>query len=407
MLRNSNSKDQKGSEAKEEGISIRSSSSNNNDGKYSFPKAPTSSSRQWSGFRNPRIVRVSRSFGGKDRHSKVCTIRGLRDRRIRLSVPTAIQLYDLQDKLKLGQPSKVIDWLLDVTKLDIDNLPPLQIPPGFSPFHQQMLFPQYVDPHHHYYTSSSSSSSSRFCNSQPPPFMLDVKSTDAYQTTMTVEKTKLWDMDLAVLPEKAGSATTAATTTKGKWIDGSNNDSNSTQQVEDYNEQISSQKLLSMAICSSNLPNMMNNNNSTPYNNYNSSHDHHHHRQQPSCLSLSQFGNNNNSNGIFPSQLVEAAQASTSSSSSSSSLFFTPYASYITNPFESHIHFLSSNSHALSNNPFMSSSLHPFATSQNLKPFPPPSFNLKQLFHAADTNNNAGGSAGAGSSAKDGAAGNS
>ncbi|XP_057951994.1 transcription factor TCP5-like isoform X2 [Malania oleifera] len=104
-----------------------------------FLKGP-SSSRQWAGFRNPRIVRVSRSFGGKDRHSKVCTIRGLRDRRIRLSVPTAIQLYDLQDKLGLTQPSKVIDWLLDMTKHDIDKLPPLQMPQGsFGQFHQPML----------------------------------------------------------------------------------------------------------------------------------------------------------------------------------------------------------------------------------------------------------------------------
>ena len=100
----------------------------------------STSSRQWSAFRNPRIVRVSRSFGGKDRHSKVCTVRGLRDRRIRLSVPTAIQLYDLQDRLGLSQPSKVIDWLLDATKTDIDKLPPLQMPPGFGQFHQPMLF---------------------------------------------------------------------------------------------------------------------------------------------------------------------------------------------------------------------------------------------------------------------------
>ncbi|KDP31361.1 hypothetical protein JCGZ_11737 [Jatropha curcas] len=105
-----------------------------------FPNAAASSSREWSAFRNPRIVRVSRSFGGKDRHSKVCTIRGLRDRRIRLSVPTAIQLYDLQDRLGLSQPSKVIDWLIDATKNDIDKLPPLHLPQGFGyQFHQQML----------------------------------------------------------------------------------------------------------------------------------------------------------------------------------------------------------------------------------------------------------------------------
>ncbi|GAB4845375.1 hypothetical protein Ancab_038783 [Ancistrocladus abbreviatus] len=108
-------------------------------GKLSKPGS-TSSSRQWSAFKNPRIVRVPRAFGGKDRHSKVYTIRGLRDRRIRLSVPTAIQLYDLQDRLGLNQPSKAIDWLLDATKLDIDKLPPLQIPPGsFAQFHQPTL----------------------------------------------------------------------------------------------------------------------------------------------------------------------------------------------------------------------------------------------------------------------------
>ncbi|KAK9684475.1 hypothetical protein RND81_10G212200 [Saponaria officinalis] len=101
---------------------------------------PSSSSRQWSsGMKNPRIVRVSRTFGGKDRHSKVTTIKGLRDRRIRLSVSTAIQLYDLQDRLGLGQPSKVIDWLLDSTKLDIDKLPPLPPIPGhFPPFQQDI-----------------------------------------------------------------------------------------------------------------------------------------------------------------------------------------------------------------------------------------------------------------------------
>ncbi|KAG4911723.1 hypothetical protein AAZX31_19G028400 [Glycine max] len=94
-------------------------------------KAPSSSSSsQWLKLKDPRIVRVSRAFGGKDRHSKVCTIRGLRDRRVRLSVPTAIHLYDLQDRLGLNQPSKVVDWLLNAAKHEIDELPPLPIPPG-------------------------------------------------------------------------------------------------------------------------------------------------------------------------------------------------------------------------------------------------------------------------------------
>ena len=97
--------------------------------------APLTSSKLWPGLKNPRIVRVSRAFGGKDRHSKVSTVRGLRDRRVRLSVPTAIQLYDLQARLGLNQPSKVVDWLLNAAQPEIDKLPPLQLPPeGFPQF---------------------------------------------------------------------------------------------------------------------------------------------------------------------------------------------------------------------------------------------------------------------------------
>ncbi|KAL4345131.1 hypothetical protein HN51_063109 [Arachis hypogaea] len=154
----------------------------------------TSSSRQWTAFRNPRIVRVSRSLGGKDRHSKVCTIRGLRDRRIRLSVPTAIQLYDLQDRLGLGQPSKVIDWLLQATKLDIDKLPPLQIPPGFAQFHHhQTLIPL---SHHHQFSLGG---------------FYDANST------------RFWDLDSSSISLKGKESDTithpaGVISEKGKWI---------------------------------------------------------------------------------------------------------------------------------------------------------------------------------------------
>ncbi|QCE12676.1 Transcription factor TCP subgroup [Vigna unguiculata] len=97
-------------------------------------KASSSSVAQWPRLKDPRIVRVSRAFGGKDRHSKVCTVRGLRDRRVRLSVPTAIQLYDLQDRLGLSQPSKVVDWLLNAAKHEIDELPPLPLIPSVNNF---------------------------------------------------------------------------------------------------------------------------------------------------------------------------------------------------------------------------------------------------------------------------------
>ncbi|KAL3716599.1 hypothetical protein ACJRO7_008215 [Eucalyptus globulus] len=105
--------------------------------------APSSSSRWSLELRNnPRVVRIPRTFGGKDRHSKVRTVRGLRDRRIRLSAPAAVQLYYLQDILGLTQPSKVIDWLIEAARHDIEKLPPLQIPQGFSEvINQQLLFP--------------------------------------------------------------------------------------------------------------------------------------------------------------------------------------------------------------------------------------------------------------------------
>nr|UDM55048.1 TCP transcription factor 32 [Rorippa aquatica] len=78
--------------------------------------------RNWN---NPssRIIRVSRASGGKDRHSKVLTSKGLRDRRIRLSVATAIQFYDLQDRLGFDQPSKAFEWLINAASDSISELP--------------------------------------------------------------------------------------------------------------------------------------------------------------------------------------------------------------------------------------------------------------------------------------------
>lgn len=72
-----------------------------------------------------RIIRVSRASGGKDRHSKVMTSKGLRDRRVRLSVTTAIQFYDLQDRLGYDQPSKAVEWLIKAASDAISELPSL------------------------------------------------------------------------------------------------------------------------------------------------------------------------------------------------------------------------------------------------------------------------------------------
>ncbi|KAL0301221.1 UNVERIFIED_CONTAM: Transcription factor TCP4 [Sesamum radiatum] len=51
---------------------------------------------------------IVRSTGRKDRHSKVCTAKGPRDRRVRLAAHTAIQFYDVQDRLGYDRPSKAV-----------------------------------------------------------------------------------------------------------------------------------------------------------------------------------------------------------------------------------------------------------------------------------------------------------
>lgn len=66
--------------------------------------------------------RIIRSVGRKDRHSKVRTSKGPRDRRVRLSAHTAIQFYDVQDRLGYDRPSKAIDWLIDKAKAAIEAL---------------------------------------------------------------------------------------------------------------------------------------------------------------------------------------------------------------------------------------------------------------------------------------------
>ncbi|KAK4440023.1 Transcription factor TCP4 [Sesamum alatum] len=66
--------------------------------------------------------RILRSTGRKDRHSKVCTTKGTKDRRVRLSPRTAIQFYDVQDRLGYDRPSKAIDWLMKEAKAAIEVL---------------------------------------------------------------------------------------------------------------------------------------------------------------------------------------------------------------------------------------------------------------------------------------------
>ncbi|KAF3443917.1 hypothetical protein FNV43_RR13607 [Rhamnella rubrinervis] len=58
----------------------------------------------------------------KDRHSKIYTAQGLRDRRVRLSIEIAREFFDLQDMLGFDKASKTLEWLLTKSKKAIKDL---------------------------------------------------------------------------------------------------------------------------------------------------------------------------------------------------------------------------------------------------------------------------------------------
>ncbi|KAJ8773167.1 hypothetical protein K2173_028344 [Erythroxylum novogranatense] len=272
-----------------------------------------STSRQWSAFRNPRIVRVSRAFGGKDRHSKVCTIRGLRDRRIRLSVPTAIQLYDLQDKLGLSQPSKVIDWLLDATKTDIDKLPPLQLPQAFGQFHQQMLNPHELRAPHQSSLASFFDINSAYTK-DGGFHSLGIKRNNNLdgEDQHPVDRSRYWDFEASLRGKS--KEVESAIDQKGKWI--KTNDQEYPDGACSYSTTGQAQRFFPISGHSS-LPILLNN--SMPINPY--------YLMDASNLSLSQFGSHGFVSQAENSQNNNAVQVSLPPSlslSSGSQLFLGP-----------------------------------------------------------------------------------
>lgn len=58
----------------------------------------------------------------RDRHSKIKTAKGLRDRRMRLSLEVAKRFFGLQDMLGFEKASKTVDWLLNQSKDGIKQL---------------------------------------------------------------------------------------------------------------------------------------------------------------------------------------------------------------------------------------------------------------------------------------------
>ncbi|XP_068326492.1 transcription factor TCP18-like [Pyrus communis] len=73
------------------------------------------------GEKKAKVAR-KRASGKKDRHSKICTAQGPRDRRMRLSVQIARKFFDLQDTLGFDKASKTIEWLFTKSKSAIKDL---------------------------------------------------------------------------------------------------------------------------------------------------------------------------------------------------------------------------------------------------------------------------------------------
>ncbi|KAL2904975.1 Transcription factor TCP12 [Bienertia sinuspersici] len=63
-----------------------------------------------------------RKAGKKDRHSKIYTAHGPRDRRMRLSLQIARKFFDLQDMLGFDKASKTIEWLFNKSRAAIKDL---------------------------------------------------------------------------------------------------------------------------------------------------------------------------------------------------------------------------------------------------------------------------------------------
>ncbi|XP_030452287.1 transcription factor DICHOTOMA [Syzygium oleosum] len=58
----------------------------------------------------------------KDRHSKIITAQGLRDRRVRLSIEISRRFFGLQDMLGFDKASKTLEWLLTKSRKAIKDL---------------------------------------------------------------------------------------------------------------------------------------------------------------------------------------------------------------------------------------------------------------------------------------------
>ncbi|KAL5070064.1 hypothetical protein RYX36_020951 [Vicia faba] len=81
-------------------------------------------SSNFGGFSNFLVTQKQPTVivGKKDRHSKIHTSQGLRDRRVRLSSEIARKFFDLQDMLEFDKPSNTLEWLFNKSDTAIKEL---------------------------------------------------------------------------------------------------------------------------------------------------------------------------------------------------------------------------------------------------------------------------------------------
>ncbi|XP_062213294.1 transcription factor TEOSINTE BRANCHED 1-like [Phragmites australis] len=82
------------------------------------PPAPKLDAGNAQGASLDRAAAVAR----KDRHSKICTAGGMRDRRMRLSLDVARKFFALQDMLGFDKASKTVQWLLNTSEAAIQEI---------------------------------------------------------------------------------------------------------------------------------------------------------------------------------------------------------------------------------------------------------------------------------------------
>ncbi|KAH6762991.1 hypothetical protein C2S52_020424 [Perilla frutescens var. hirtella] len=102
-----------------------------------------------------------RRAGKKDRHSKICTAQGIRDRRMRLSLQVARKFFDLQDMLGYDKASKTIEWLFTQSNDAIKDL--------VHDHHSESFISECEDINEEITSINSNVANANEINSKPPP----------------------------------------------------------------------------------------------------------------------------------------------------------------------------------------------------------------------------------------------